>query len=101
MCIRDSIYIDDTSLDRTTLERARKVLQKVNGLIDMHMWNHEEKRAGDISCLNLYTDILPFLDSIWLGEGFIYKNYSPEYMLSEVSGIPYGLTGQMLSLIHI
>lgn len=90
------IYIDDTSLDRTTLERARKVLQKVNGLIDMHMWNHEEKRAGDISCLNLYTDILPFLDSIWLGEGFIYKNYSPEYMLSEVSGIPYGLTGQML-----
>lgn len=90
------IYIDDTSLDRTTLERARKVLQKVNGLIDMHMWNHEKKRAGDISCLNLYTDILPFLDSIWLGEGFIYKNYSPEYMLSEVSGIPYGLTGQML-----
>lgn len=90
------IYIDDTALDRTTLERAKKVLQKVNGLIDMHMWNHEEERAGDISCLNLYIDILPFLDSIWLGEGFIYKNYSPEYMLAEVSGIPYGVTGQML-----
>lgn len=90
------IYIDDTSLDRTTLERAKKVLQKNNGLIDMHMWNHEEERAGDVSCTNLYTEIMPFLDSIWLGEGFIYKNYSPEYMLAEVSGIPYGLTGQML-----
>lgn len=90
------IYIDDTSLDRTTLERAKKVLQKTDGLIDMHMWNHEEVRAGDVSCMNLYTEILPFLDSVWLGEGFFYKKYSPEYVLAEVSGIPYGLTGQML-----
>lgn len=90
------IYIDDTSLDRITLERAKKVLSKTDGLIDMHMWNHEEPRAGDVSCMNLYTEILPFLDSVWLGEGFFYKKYSPEYMLAEVSGIPYGLTGQML-----
>ena len=62
----------------------------------MHMWNHEEKRAGDVSCLNLYCEFLPFLDSIWLGEGFFYKKYSPEYMLCEVSGIPYGVSGQML-----
>lgn len=90
------IYIDDTSLDRTTLERAKKVLDTTDGLIDMHMWNHEEPRAGDVSCLNLYAELLPFLDSIWLGEGFVYKKYSPEYMLAEVSGIPYGVTGQML-----
>lgn len=90
------IYIDDTSLDRTTLERAKKVLQKTDGLIDMHMWNHEEVRAGDVSCMNLYTEIIPFLDSVWLGEGFFYKKYSPEYVLAEVCGIPYGVTGQML-----
>lgn len=90
------IYIDDTSLDRTTLERAKKLLDKHDGLIDMHMWNHEEPRAGDVSCLNLYAELLPFLDSIWLGEGFFYKKYTPEYMLSEVSGIPYGVPGQML-----
>lgn len=90
------IYIDDTSLDRTTLERAKKALRAADGLIDMHMWNHEEPRAGDVSCMNLYTELLPFLDSVWLGEGFFYKKYSPEYMLAEVSGIPYGLTGQML-----
>lgn len=90
------IYIDDTSLDRTTLERAKKILDKNGGLIDMHMWNHEEERAGDVSCTNLYCEIMPFLDNIWLGEGFYYKRYSPEYMLAEVSGIPYGLGGQML-----
>lgn len=90
------IYIDDTSLDRTTIERAKKLLDKIDGLIDMHMWNHEEERAGDVSCLNLYCELLPFLDSIWLGEGFFYKKYSPEYMLCEVSGIPYGVGGQML-----
>lgn len=90
------IYIDDTSLDRTTLERAKKVLQKTDGLIDMHMWNHEEVRAGDVSCMNLYTEIIPFLDSVWLGEGFFYKKHSPEYVLAEVCGIPYGVTGQML-----
>lgn len=90
------IYIDDTSLDRTTLERAKKVLGKTDGLIDMHMWNHEDDRAGDVSCMNLYTEIIPFLDSVWLGEGFPYKKYTPEYMLAEVSGIPYGVTGQML-----
>lgn len=90
------IYIDDTSLDRTTIERAKKILDRTDGLIDMHMWNHEEPRAGDVSCLNLYAELLPFLDSIWLGEGFFYKKYSPEYMLCEVSGIPYGVTGQML-----
>ena len=90
------IYIDDKILDRTTIERAKKLLDKKDGLIDMHMWNHEEPRAGDVSCLNLYAELLPYLDSIWLGEGFFYKKYTPEYMLAEVSGIPYGVPGQML-----
>lgn len=90
------IYIDDTSLDRTTLERAKKVLSQNGGMIDMHMWNHEENRAGDTSCMNLYTEILPFIDTLWIGEGYLYKKLSPEYLLTEVSGIPYGNTSQML-----
>lgn len=90
------IYIDDTAMDRTTIERARKVLQQTEGLIDMHMWNHEEDRAGNVSCMNLYTELFPFLDSLWIGEGYPYKKLSPEYLLTEVSGIPYGQTSQML-----
>lgn len=90
------IYIDDTALDRTTIERARKVLSQNNGLIDMHMWNHEEERAGDVSCMNLYTELFPFLDSLWIGEGYPYSKLSPDYLLTEVSGLPYGQTSQML-----
>lgn len=90
------IYIDDTALDRTTATRARKVLDRVNGLIDMHMWNHEEARAGNVSCMNLYTELFPFLDSLWIGEGYPYKRLSPDYLLTEVSGLPYGQTSQML-----
>lgn len=90
------IYIDDTSLDATTIRRAKKVLEKTDGLIDMHMWNHEEARAGDAACMNIYTDILPFLDSLWIGEGFDCRSLPADYIFTEVAGIMYGNTSQML-----
>ncbi len=92
----DGIYVDDTAMDRTTLERARKVLNQNGGVIDMHMWNHAEDRAGNISCMNLYTELFPFLDSIWVGEGYTYDELDEDYMLCEVSGLPYGLASEML-----
>lgn len=90
------IYIDDTSLDAATLRRARKVLDQAGGLIDMHMWNHEEERAGDATCMNIYADILPFLDSLWIGEGFDCRKMPADAILTEVSGLFYGNTSQML-----
>lgn len=40
-------------------------------------------------------DLLPYVDLVWIGEG---RNYDrlPDHWLIEVSGIPFGLTGQML-----
>lgn len=90
------IYIDDTSLDDTTLRRARKILNQTGGLIDMHMWNHEEDRAGDCPCMNIYMGILPFLDSLWIGEGFDCRKLSPDFILTEVSGLPFGNMSEML-----
>ena len=90
------IYIDDTSLDAVTLRRARKVLDRVGGLIDMHMWNHEEELAGDAACMNIYAGILPFLDSLWIGEGFDCRKLPADYIFTEVSGLFYGNTSQML-----
>lgn len=90
------LYIDDTSLDDVTLRRARKVLDRKGGLIDMHMWNHEEARAGDCSCMNIYTNILPFVDSLWIGEGFDCRKLSPDYIFTEVSGLMYGNMSEML-----
>jgi len=37
----------------------------------------------------------PYIDSLWFGEGFDY-NESPDFWLVEISGIPFGLYGEML-----
>lgn len=93
----DGIYIDDCSLDRFTICRARKILDdgRPSARIDMHSWNHFNKYAGYASCLNLYMDLLPYIDPLWIGEG---RNYDtpPDYWLVEIAGIPFGLPGQML-----
>lgn len=93
----DGLYIDDSALDRTTLRRARKVLDnnRPEPRIDLHSWNHFNDWAGWASCLNLYMDLLPYTDLVWIGEGRDY-NRLPDHWLIEVSGIPFGLTGQML-----
>ena len=37
----------------------------------------------------------PFVTRLWFGEYFEYEN-QPDYWMTEVSGIPFGLTGEML-----
>lgn len=90
------IYIDDTALGREALERARKILEPYGGLIDMHTWNHHNDWAGNASSLNLYTEILPFIDSMWIGEDFDMSKSSADFIMTEMSAIPYGLTSEML-----
>ena len=93
----DGVYIDDAALDRFTLQRARKIIDRYRseGRMDLHSWNHFNKWAGFTNCLNLYMDLLPYFDLVWIGEG---RNYNrlPDHWLIEVSGIPFGLPGQML-----
>lgn len=93
----DGIYIDDAALDRFTLQRTRKVIDqnRPNGKIDLHSWNHFNSWAGFASCLNIYMDLLPYLDLVWIGESRDY-NRAPDHWLVEVSGLPFGLPGQML-----
>lgn len=93
----DGVYIDDSALDRFTLMRARKIIDRnrPEGRMDLHSWNHFNKYAGFTNCLNLYMDLLPYLDLVWIGEGRDY-NRMPDHWLIEVSGIPFGLPGQML-----
>jgi hypothetical protein len=93
----DGIYIDDCSMDRTTLRRVRTILDNNRRYadIDMHSWNHFNPYAGWASCLNLYMSLLPYLDHLWIGEGRNY-NTPPDYWLVEISGIPFGVPSQML-----
>jgi len=93
----DGVYIDDSALDRYTLQRARKIIDRhrPDGRMDLHSWNHFNAWAGYAHCLNLYMDLLPYFDLVWIGEGRDYDRL-PDHWLIEVSGIPFGLPGQML-----
>ena len=93
----DGMYIDDAALDRNTLRRARKILEagRPAPRIDLHSWNHFNELAGWSSCLNMYMDLLPYIDLVWIGEGRNY-NRAPDHWLVEISGIPFGNAGQML-----
>ena len=64
-------------------------------MIDLHSWNHFDPTAGYACCLNLYMEHLPYIDRIWIGEGRDY-NTPPDYWLVEISGIPFGVMGEML-----
>ena len=96
-CDIDGIYIDDVAYDRITMQRARKIIdKKENGLIDFHTWNHFDVRAGMANSLNIYTELLPYINDLWVGEGFKYKTGSPAYWLTEISGMQYGLMSTMM-----
>jgi hypothetical protein len=94
----DGLYIDDVAFDRTVMKRARKILdrRRPGSLIDLHSWNHFNGRAGYANCANLYMESLPYVDRVWFGEGFAYDKVAPDYWLVEISGIPFGVMGEML-----
>jgi hypothetical protein len=93
----DGLYLDDVAFDRTTMKRVRRVLDRRRpaALIDLHSANQYNPRDGFASSANLYLEHLPFVDRLWFGEYFDYDS-SPDYWLVEVSGIPFGLMGEML-----
>jgi hypothetical protein len=89
----DGIYLDDVSFDRRTLKRMRKVLNssKPESMIDLHS-NTGFSKGPAIQ----YTEFFPFVDKLWFGESFLYNEMPAENWLVEVSGIPFGLMGDML-----
>ncbi|MGB2906842.1 MAG: glycoside hydrolase domain-containing protein [Candidatus Aminicenantaceae bacterium] len=93
----DGLYIDDVAFDRTVMKRVRKVLDRSRpeALIDLHSANQFNVRDGFANSANLYMEHFPYIDRLWFGEYFDY-DAPPDYWLMEVSGIPFGLMGEML-----
>lgn len=93
----DGLYIDDLAFDRMTMKRIRKVMKRTNpgAMIDLHSANQYNPKDGFANSANLYLEHFPYLDRLWFGEYFNY-DFPPEFWLVEVSGIPYGLMGEML-----
>jgi hypothetical protein len=94
----DGIYLDDVAFDRTTMKRVKRVLTQDGhpGIIDLHSANQYNKNDGFNNSANLYMEHFPYLNRLWFGEYFDYEKNSPDFFLTEVSGIPFGLMGEML-----
>lgn len=89
----DGIYLDDVSFDRRILKRMRRAMESVKPgcLIDLHSNTGFSRGPA-----NQYTEFFPFVDKLWFGESFLYDKMTPANWLVESSGIPFGLTGDML-----
>ena len=94
----DGIYLDDVAFDRITMKRIKRVLTKDGhpGIIDLHSANQFNKNDGFNNSANLYMEHFPYLNRLWFGEYFDYEKNDPDFFLTEVSGIPFGLMGEML-----
>lgn len=94
----DGIYLDDVAFDRITMKRIKRVLTRDGhpGIIDLHSANQYNKSDGFNNSANLYMEHFPYLNRLWFGEYFDYEKNDPAFFLTEVSGIPFGLMGEML-----
>ncbi|MHA4806604.1 glycoside hydrolase domain-containing protein [Flavitalea flava] len=94
----DGIYLDDVAFDRITMKRIKRVLTQDGhpGIIDLHSANQYNKHDGFNNSGNLYMEHFPYLNRLWFGEYFDYEKNGPDFFLTEVSGIPFGLMGEML-----
>lgn len=94
----DGIYLDDVAFDRVTMKRIKRVLTQDGhpGIIDLHSANQNDANDGWNNSANLYMEHFPYLNRLWFGEYFDYEHNTPDFFLTEVSGIPFGLMGEML-----
>lgn len=94
----DGIYLDDVALDRVTMKRIKRVLTEGGhpGILDLHSANQFNERDGFVNSALLYLEHFPYLNRLWFGEYFDYEGNDADFFLTEVSGIPFGLMGEML-----
>lgn len=94
----DGLYLDGIGYDREIMKRVRRVMKNVNpqSRINFHSGNEYDFMDWRISPANKYMEHFPYIDSLWFGEFYDYDS-PPDYWLVEISGIPFGLTGEMLN----
>jgi len=89
----DGLYLDDVTFDRRILQRMKRVMDqaKPGCIIDLH-----SNTGFSVGPANQYAEFFPYVDKLWFGESFKYDQMPAENWLVEVSGIPFGLMGDML-----
>jgi hypothetical protein len=90
----DGLYLDDVAYDRRTLKRIRRVMldARPGSRIDLH-----SNTGFSIGPITQYADFMPYVDRLWFGESWNYNALSADQWLTQVSGIPFGLMGELLN----
>ena len=93
----DGLYLDDIAFSRETVKRLVTVLDEHRDevVIDLHSANQFNVRDGFTNSAMLYMEHFPFVSRLWFGEYFEY-DLGEDYWMTEVSGLPFGLMGEML-----
>ncbi len=94
----EGLYLDGIGYNRDIMRRMARVLKNDNphNIINIHSGNNYDFFGWRLSPMNVYMEHLPFLDSLWFGELYSYDR-DPDYWLVEISGIPFGVTSEMLN----
>jgi hypothetical protein len=94
----DGLYLDGIGYDREIMKRVAKVMVRTdpNSRINFHGGNDYDFMDLHVSPANHYMEHFPYISNLWFGEMYDY-NRSPDYWLVEISGIPFGLTSEMLN----
>lgn len=89
----DGLYLDEIGYGRETMQRVRRVLDlRAGTMIDMHANHH----VWSCNCpIGYYMEHLPYINRLWLGEAFD-PDSEPDFWLIEMSGLPFGLSSDML-----
>lgn len=89
----DGLYIDDAAFDRRIMKRVRRVMHESRPIVAIDLHSNTGMSRGPA---NQYAEFFPYIDKLFFGEEFDYEKMSPEAWLVEVSGIPFGIMGDML-----
>ena len=94
----DGLYLDGIGYDREIMKRVARVMHRANPgyRINFHSGNNYDFMNWQTSPMNTYMEHLPFISNLWFGEGYDYDR-PPDYWLIEISGLPFGLTSEMLN----
>ncbi len=94
----DGIYLDGIGYNRHITRRLRRIMKNIKEDcdIDIHLGNEHSPFYGYRTPTCDYLEHFAYADKIWVGEGYDYQNEHPDYFLTEISGLPLGLTSEML-----
>lgn len=94
----DGLYLDGIGYDREIMKRIAKVMHRANprSRINFHSGNNYDFMDWHTSPANSYMEHFPYVSNLWFGEMYDY-NLGPDYWLVEISGLPFGLTSEMLN----